>query len=120
MPTAMAAAMLSPPLLARRWDEGFSTLYTAAYRPVCETLTYHWPGVIDPWPSASRCPTASRSTSTRTGDYASARGRSSNQPMTATNPATIGDAAPNHVTADGSPTWTAATPAPIAGIEIEA
>ena len=48
MPTAMAAAMTSPPLLARRWDEGFSTLYTAAYRPVSETLTYIWPGVSRP------------------------------------------------------------------------
>lgn len=46
--TAMAAAMTSPPLLARRWDEGFSTLYTAAYRPVSETLTYIWPGVSRP------------------------------------------------------------------------
>ncbi len=36
--------MLAPPLLARRWDEGFVTLYTAAYRPASESLTYHWPG----------------------------------------------------------------------------
>ncbi len=40
----MDAAMVSEPLLARRWDEGFSTLYTAAYRPVSESLTYLWPG----------------------------------------------------------------------------
>jgi predicted choloylglycine hydrolase len=46
--TEMAAAMISPPLLARRWDEGFSTLYTAAYRPVSESLTYLWPGVTTP------------------------------------------------------------------------
>jgi predicted choloylglycine hydrolase len=38
-------AMLAPPLLARRWDEGFATLYTAAYRPVSGGLTYHAPGV---------------------------------------------------------------------------
>ncbi len=32
-----------PPLLARQWDAGFATLFTAAYRPVAGTLTYHWP-----------------------------------------------------------------------------
>ena len=37
-------AMLAPPLLARRWDEGFATLYTAAYRPAAGGLTYHAPG----------------------------------------------------------------------------
>jgi predicted choloylglycine hydrolase len=37
-------AMLTPPLLARRWDEGFATLYTAAYRPASGGLTYHAPG----------------------------------------------------------------------------
>ncbi len=37
--------MLAPPLLARQWDEGFATLFTAAYRPVEGTLTYHWPGL---------------------------------------------------------------------------
>jgi predicted choloylglycine hydrolase len=37
-------AMLAPPLLARRWDEGFATLYTAAYRPASGGLTYHAPG----------------------------------------------------------------------------
>ncbi len=41
---AVVEAMLAPPLLARRWDEGFVTLYTAAYRPASESLTYHWPG----------------------------------------------------------------------------
>jgi predicted choloylglycine hydrolase len=40
----MIAAMLAPPLLARRWDEGFATLYTAAYRPATGGLTYHAPG----------------------------------------------------------------------------
>ncbi len=41
---ALVAAMLSLPLLARQWDEGFATLYTAAYRPAAGTLDYHWPG----------------------------------------------------------------------------
>jgi predicted choloylglycine hydrolase len=41
----LASAMLEPPLLARQWDEGFATLFTAAYRPVEGTLTYHWPGL---------------------------------------------------------------------------
>jgi predicted choloylglycine hydrolase len=36
-------AMLRPPLLARRWDEGFATLYTAAYHLANRQLTYHWP-----------------------------------------------------------------------------
>ena len=40
---AVVAAMTQPPLLARDWDRGFATLYTAAYRPVEGTLTYHWP-----------------------------------------------------------------------------
>ena len=40
----MLAAMLAPPLLSRRWEERFVTLYTAAYRPASEQLTYHWPG----------------------------------------------------------------------------
>jgi predicted choloylglycine hydrolase len=39
----LVAAMLVPPLLAREWDAGFATLYTAAYRPVSGSLTYHWP-----------------------------------------------------------------------------
>ena len=41
--TEMAARMVEPPLLARQWDAGFATLFTAAYRPVAGTLTYHWP-----------------------------------------------------------------------------
>ena len=41
---SMTAAMLAPPLLARKWDEGFATLFTAAYRPVAGRLDYHWPG----------------------------------------------------------------------------
>jgi predicted choloylglycine hydrolase len=43
--TALASAMLTPPLLARQWEEGFATLFTAAYRPAEGTLTYHWPGL---------------------------------------------------------------------------
>jgi hypothetical protein len=41
---AMTAAMLAPPLLARQWDDGFATLFTAAYRPAGGRLDYHWPG----------------------------------------------------------------------------
>jgi signal transduction histidine kinase/predicted choloylglycine hydrolase len=41
---ALVDSMLAPPLIARQWDEGFATLYTAAYRPRSGTLTYHWPG----------------------------------------------------------------------------
>jgi predicted choloylglycine hydrolase len=41
----VTSAMLGPPLLARQWDEGFATLFTAAYRPTAGTLTYQWPGV---------------------------------------------------------------------------
>ena len=41
---AMTEAMLTPPLLARQWDEGFATLFTAAYHPVTGRLDYHWPG----------------------------------------------------------------------------
>jgi predicted choloylglycine hydrolase len=36
-------AMLAPPLLARQWDQGFATLFTAAYRPKTGRLSYHWP-----------------------------------------------------------------------------
>jgi predicted choloylglycine hydrolase len=55
-------AMLAPPLLARRWDEGFATLYTAAYRPASGTLAYHVPGaqaslsIEQPLPEAVRMP----------------------------------------------------------------
>jgi hypothetical protein len=40
----VTAAMLAPPLLARQWDAGFATLFTAAYRPATGRLDYHWPG----------------------------------------------------------------------------
>jgi predicted choloylglycine hydrolase len=41
---AVTDAMLAPPLLARQWDAGFATLFTAAYRPATGRLDYHWPG----------------------------------------------------------------------------
>lgn len=40
----LTTAMLQPPLLAREWDGGFATLFTAAYRPATGRLDYHWPG----------------------------------------------------------------------------
>ena len=42
--TALAAAFLQPPLYNQRYAEGFGTLYTAAYRPGSQELTYSWPG----------------------------------------------------------------------------
>jgi predicted choloylglycine hydrolase len=45
---AMTDAMLAPPLLARQWDAGFATLFTAAYRPAGGRLDYHWPGLQVP------------------------------------------------------------------------
>jgi predicted choloylglycine hydrolase len=44
-PTALAAAFLRPPLYNQRYDQGFGTLFTAAYRPRGQELTYSWPGV---------------------------------------------------------------------------
>jgi predicted choloylglycine hydrolase len=44
----LADRMLQPPLLARNWDEGFATLYTAAYRPASGRLEYLWPGFTLP------------------------------------------------------------------------
>jgi predicted choloylglycine hydrolase len=41
---AATSALLAPPLIARQWDAGFATLFTAAYRPVSGRLDYHWPG----------------------------------------------------------------------------
>ena len=43
-PAALAAAFLRPPLHTQRYAEGFGTLYTAAYRPRAQRLTYAWPG----------------------------------------------------------------------------
>jgi len=44
----LVAELLQPPLLARNWDEGFATLYSAAYRPASGRLEYHWPGFTLP------------------------------------------------------------------------
>lgn len=44
-PDALAAAFLRPPLYNRRYAEGFGTLFTAAYRPRRQELTYSWPEV---------------------------------------------------------------------------
>ncbi len=44
-PAALAAAFLRPPLYSQRYAQGFGTLFTAAYRPRGQELTYSWPGV---------------------------------------------------------------------------
>lgn len=55
---ALVAAMLEPPLLARQWEAGFATLYTAALRPRAGSLSYYWPNTTrsftldQPLPSA--------------------------------------------------------------------
>jgi predicted choloylglycine hydrolase len=36
--------MLAPPLRSARFDAGFGTLYTAAYRPADGAVEYRWPG----------------------------------------------------------------------------
>ena len=40
----VVAACLRSPLYARRFHEGFGTLYTAEYRPAEGVARYHWPG----------------------------------------------------------------------------
>jgi predicted choloylglycine hydrolase len=40
---SIVAACLRPPLYATHFDVGFGTLYTAEYRPVDGTASYHWP-----------------------------------------------------------------------------
>ena len=40
----VVAACLRSPLYARRFQEGFGTLYTAEYRPAQGVARYHWPG----------------------------------------------------------------------------
>jgi predicted choloylglycine hydrolase len=40
----ITAELLRPPLHASAYDQGFGTLYTAAYRPVDRRVTYRWPG----------------------------------------------------------------------------
>jgi predicted choloylglycine hydrolase len=42
----VAEAMLRPPLLGTRYDEGFGTLYTAVYRPRAGQVDYRWPGMV--------------------------------------------------------------------------
>lgn len=37
-------AFLSAPLLATNYPQKFGTVYTAAYRPLSESMSYHWPG----------------------------------------------------------------------------
>jgi predicted choloylglycine hydrolase len=44
-PAALAAAFLQPPLYNRKYALGFGTLFTAAYRPRGQEVTYSWPGV---------------------------------------------------------------------------
>ncbi len=41
-------AFLRAPLHSKRYDSGFGTVYTAAYRPLDGTLSLHWPG-LTPW-----------------------------------------------------------------------
>jgi predicted choloylglycine hydrolase len=40
----IVSACLRSPLYARRFHEGFGTLYTAEYRPAESFARYHWPG----------------------------------------------------------------------------
>jgi predicted choloylglycine hydrolase len=42
---ALAAAFLRPPLYNQKYAQGFGTLFTAAYRPRAQELTYSWPAV---------------------------------------------------------------------------
>jgi predicted choloylglycine hydrolase len=44
-PDQLAAAFLRPPLYNQRYGEGFGTLFTAAYQPRIQQLTYSWPGM---------------------------------------------------------------------------
>jgi predicted choloylglycine hydrolase len=44
-PTTLAEAFLQPPLHNQRYAQGFGTVYTAAYRPGAQELTYSWPGL---------------------------------------------------------------------------
>ena len=44
-PGELAAAFLEAPLYSQRYAQGFGTLFTAAYRPRSEQLTYSWPGL---------------------------------------------------------------------------
>lgn len=42
--TRLAAAFLTPPLLATSYAQGFGTVYTACYRPAAGAVTLLWPG----------------------------------------------------------------------------
>ncbi|MBP6251398.1 MAG: hypothetical protein KA387_01515 [Rubrivivax sp.] len=42
-PEDFVAHFLRPPLYSLAFDRGFGTLYTAAYRPREQSLSYHWP-----------------------------------------------------------------------------
>ncbi|MEO7350955.1 MAG: C45 family peptidase [Marmoricola sp.] len=44
-PDALAAAFLRDPLHSQKYAQGFGTVYTAAYRPQSQELTYSWPSV---------------------------------------------------------------------------
>lgn len=44
-PAVLAAAFLRPPLYNQKYAQGFGTLFTAAYRPRSQQLTYSWPEV---------------------------------------------------------------------------
>ncbi|MET1059486.1 MAG: C45 family peptidase [Nocardioides sp.] len=44
-PSRLEAEFLRPPLHSQRYAEGFGTLFTAAYRPRVQQLTYSWPGL---------------------------------------------------------------------------
>ena len=44
-PAALEAAFLQPPLYNQSYAQGFGTLYTAAYRPGHQEVTYSWPGL---------------------------------------------------------------------------
>jgi predicted choloylglycine hydrolase len=43
---AFVAAFLEPPLYSTDYDDGFGTLYTAAYRPASGAVEYRWPGAV--------------------------------------------------------------------------
>ena len=40
---AFVGAFLRPPLYSTAFDDGFGTLYTAAYRPLARSFELHWP-----------------------------------------------------------------------------
>jgi predicted choloylglycine hydrolase len=42
---AFVGAFLEPPLYSTDYDDGFGTLYTAAYRPASGTVEYRWPAL---------------------------------------------------------------------------